>query len=387
MGESNEQWQTPDDQSNNPPMEEKKPDPDTVKDRVKLHDEMKRHDSEKKKEADSVDHWMDEQLRTMSKSEEEKKEKDKAIDKPNEAEINTPLKINSYTERFAANEQHRSRGEVLAIEGVPRKVIALQAGVRFRSSEERRGRWERDRKHIEQELTKDQKKLKQTLPADERADVEVGINNLKEILARDAEFGDGVLHPGKPYYVFDETKSEILIGFIQDREEAWGWIPKKSAEQWNTRDVIINEKGEVDGYIQSTNASAAIVISVAGGELREMPIEDIKNQRAKYYSISELFQVLSHLTIISSEIGSGRIDKKMLQIFVKQNKGVDFVDIRPFQKALDKYPGSNPSFLERKQFSETLEQLRVWCREQTAIDEIMKKYSRENISAVVVPAN
>lgn len=66
-----------------------------------------------------------------------------------------------------------------------------------------------------------------------------------------ARMQPAVVEPGQPYYIFGRDENGFLIGPTLNRDEAIGSIPGDSAVEWSSRTVILDEKGNLAGYVLS----------------------------------------------------------------------------------------------------------------------------------------
>ncbi len=158
---------------------------------------------------------------------------------------------------------------------------------------------------------------------------------------------------GEPYFVFEENESELLIGPIQDKELALGWVSRTDVHHWDTRIVVLDDSGAVRGYV---NQHGNKIINAKTGEIKEF---DEKAKRATFFSETELDAALVRVTRLLAIFESKKMPHrdlvKVLRQFIRDNNA-DFLDLTVPKNILDELPVKRDlNFLERRKMDRYIE--------------------------------
>lgn len=184
-----------------------------------------------------------------------------------------------------------------------------------------------------------------------------------------------------PYFVFDDSEDRLLVGRVQDREVAEGWVLKSESHSWFSRRLVYPRPGsdlaakvrrEVGPealppleptsrmpwpILHETDEEGEWLVlcdfGALGGEYEPsaLPIMGRFQDRFDIYVLfteTELDRTLSDLTGLMAALDSGKMPvediPRVFGSFMTQNQ-VDFLDLDEVKKVLDIYPGTTPSDL------------------------------------------
>ncbi|MDP1796780.1 MAG: hypothetical protein Q8K78_04830 [Planctomycetaceae bacterium] len=228
-----------------------------------------------------------------------------------------------------------------------------------------------------------------------------------------------VMKLGFPYFVFEEQGDLLLVGHVQDRESALGWVTTEACYAWPSRRMAFSEdlmervrKSLGDPRHPTATASPSpplpwpiLAEERSTEEIRlladlralgwgVMPIDlQVENSFQVYvlFTEHELHHVLAELTELQGFLESGRLSigqsVQVIGEFLTQNR-VDFLDFDELRHVVDLFPGGTPSFLLRAELHERLKRVIPLLREQiatlaTAVD--ARECYRPELGAYILP--
>lgn len=198
------------------------------------------------------------------------------------------------------------------------------------------------------------------------------------------KFSDS-LKLGQPYFVFEENESELLIGPVQDKELALGWVSRADMHRWDARTVLLDDTGAVRGYV---NQEGDKIIDANTGSIREL---DIQSKRATFFSETELFKASENITRLISLFERKKTPYrdlvKILRGFVRKNDNTDFLDLTVLKNILDELPGEGDlDFLERRKMDRYIELITMSLGPQLDnFISLSKKASNNDNATLIVP--
>lgn len=240
--------------------------------------------------------------------------------------------VREYLDRSSGSEsgEYRGVGNVLLVDGIPRKALASQRGL---------------------------------------------------YLYDDDELPKQSFRTAVPYFVFEDSGDRLLVGRVQDHEVAEGWVRAEEAHSWFSRRLVYprpesdlakklrREVGPdalppLDPTVrmpwpilhETEDAGEWLVLcdfGATGGEYEPtaLPITGRFHDQFDIYVLfteTELDRTLSDLTGLLAALDSGKMPvediPRVFGSFMTQNQ-VDFLDLEEVRKVLDIYPGGSPSHL------------------------------------------
>lgn len=174
----------------------------------------------------------------------------------------------------------------------------------------------------------------------------------------------------------------LLIGPVQSKALAWGWVPSNELSSWDTRDVILDQAGDVTGYVQVRGDDYVQAIDRQSGESVKMAADDAE-QIASFYTETEVTRgivgALRLYTLIARVSLKDPNVENALESFIKDHRS-GILDLSEVVKTLIIVRRADDSGMgEGEVETQEIQLLNFLDKQTDALTEILKRPAQSTV--------